>query len=96
MLNKKLTPILAGRTIKHTKTEANALHIELADGSKMKVKTSAAPADQLTGKEVKAVRQKGTSFSLDFTDGSSADVALAEETSSVMLRDKYGAMEYAD
>lgn len=96
MLNKKLTPIIAGRTIKRVKAEANALHVEFADGSTLKAKVSAAPADEFDGKEVKAVRQKSTSFSFDFTDGSSADVSLAEETSSVMLRDKDGVMEYAD
>jgi hypothetical protein len=42
------------------------------------------------------VRQKGTEFDLEFVDNSKAKITLAEETSSVMLRDKAGEMEYAD
>jgi len=52
-----------------------------------------------TGKAVgttKAVRQQGTTLDLDFEGGGTLQIPLAEETSSVMVRDKSGVMEYAD
>jgi len=96
MRNQKLTPILAGRTVKHTKLTDAVLQIKFDDGSVMKIKTGAPFKDSITGKKVKAVRQKATEFDLDFADGTSVAITLAAETSSVMLRDKAGAMEYAD
>jgi hypothetical protein len=47
-------------------------------------------------RKVKAVRQKATEFDLDFVDNSTAKITLAAETSSVMLRNKAGELEYAD
>ena len=96
MRNQKLTPILAGRTVKHTRQTGGVLQIEFDDGSVMKIKTGAPFSDQIAGRTVKAVRQRATEFDLDFTDGTSAKITLAEETSSVMLRDREGVMEYAD
>ena len=54
---------------------------------------AAAPA---TGKKIKKVRQKGTEFDLDLEDGTTWTIHLAEATSSVMLRDQAGKLEYAD
>ena len=96
MRNQKLTPILAERIVKQTKHTDGVLQIKFDDGSVMKIKTGAPFKDSITGKKVKAVRQKATEFDLDFADGTSAAITLAEETSSVMLRDKAGTMEYAD
>ena len=96
MRNQKLTPILAGRTVKHTKQTGGVLQIEFDDGSVMKIKTGAPFKDSIAGKKVRAVRQKATEFDLDFADGTSSAITLAAETSSVMLRDKAGTMEYAD
>ena len=70
------------------------LQIKFDDGSVLKIKTGAPFKDSITGKTVKAVRQKATELDLDFTDGTSAKIILAEQTSSVMLRDKAGALEY--
>ena len=52
--------------------------------------------DSIAGRTVKSVRQKANEFDLGFTDGTTAAITLAEETSSVMLRDHKGALEYAD
>ncbi len=49
-----------------------------------------------TGGTVKSVMQGETTMTLQFEDGSKMDVPLQEATSSVMLRDKAGVMEYAD
>jgi|SRR5215510_5237450 len=96
MLNKKLTPIIVGRVVKRTTQTDGALLIEFDDRSVMKIKLGASFTDSIAGRAVRAVRQKANEFDLDFTDGTTAAIKLAEETSSVMLRDKAGVMEYAD
>jgi len=96
MLNRKLTPIIAGRSVKSVLQDEAALHIEFEDGSVMKIKNGAPFTDTITGKKVKAIRQKAIEFNLDFSDGTSAEIILAEETSSVMLRRGTGELEYAD
>ncbi len=94
--NQKLTPLLAGRTIQSASQSDNVLTVTFTDGSTMKIKTGApGPAGSLPGHTVKAVRQTGTVMNLDL-DGSTATIRLAEATSSVMLRDAKGVMEYAD
>ena len=96
MLNRKLTPIIAGRAVKSAKQTDGVLQIEFDDGSVMKIKTGVPFTASIAGRTVKAVRQKATELDLDFADGTSSAITLAEETSSVMLRDKAGVLEYAD
>jgi hypothetical protein len=43
-----------------------------------------------------AVRQEGAVLHLDFADGSTMQVKLADPASSVMVRDKDDKLEYAD
>ena len=63
----------------------------------MRVKTAASNSNSAaTGGKVTKVRQEGMTLSLDLDGGSSVTIQTAEETSSVMLRDKAGKMEYAD
>ena len=50
----------------------------------------------LAGRVVKAIRQTGAALDIDFADGSTVHIKLAEATSSVMVRDNEGKMEYAD
>ncbi len=96
-LNRKLTPIIAGRTVKSAVQADTVLSIGFGDGSTLRIKTAGAGAAAIpTGGTVKAVRQKADVFNLDFADGSSAKITLAEATSSVMLRNGAGALEYAD
>jgi hypothetical protein len=45
---------------------------------------------------VKGVRQGGNTLEIEFEDSSKLSITTVESTSSVMVRDKNGAMEYAD
>ena len=95
--NQKLTKIIAGRTISGTSQADNILSITFDDGSVMKIKVAPAGTnDATTGGKVLKVQQEGTVLCLVLTDGSSVKIETAEATSSVMLRDKSGKLEYAD
>ena len=94
--NHKLTHLLQGRTISGTGNSGGALVISFNDGSKMTVQTAGSSNSASTGGTIKDVRQQGTTLSLDFTGGGTLEIPTAEETSSVMVRDKNGTMEYAD
>jgi hypothetical protein len=96
-LNRKLTPILAGRTIQVVSPSEEAVDITFSDGSVAHVKIAKpVSADPLLNRTVKKVRQRGDLMDLDFEDGSFAEIKLAEATSSVMLRDRDNKLEYAD
>ena len=47
-------------------------------------------------RRIENVRQEGAMLYLDFADGSTMQIMLAGPTSSVMVRDKDGKLEYAD
>lgn len=80
------------------------MSLSFDDGSKAVIKTGAETSGttsnksipEAKGKTIKSVQQKGATMTLAFEDGTSAEIALAEATSSVMVRDKAGAMQYAD
>jgi hypothetical protein len=59
-----------------------------------------APNHKLTnvikGRKVQAVQQSDTDLVLQFEDGSTVRIKLAEPASSVMVRDAQNKMEYAD
>ena len=63
------------------------------DQSNMKIKT-AGPATILPGGKVKSVQEAKAEFKIDFEDGSSATLCLADPGSSVAVRDKNNAVEY--
>ncbi len=94
--NHKLTSLLQGRTLAGTSNANSALTISFTDNSKMTVQTAGSSNSASTGGTVKAVRQQGTTLSLDMENGDTLEIPLAEETSSVMVRDAGGTMEYAD
>jgi hypothetical protein len=50
----------------------------------------------IAGRAISTVRQEAAVLHLDFADGSSLQVKLADPGSSVMVRDKDGKLEYAD
>ena len=59
------------------------------------------PANQklthtISNRQVEKVRQDGDTLRLDFADGSTMEIKLAGPTSSVMVRDKEGKLEYTD
>ncbi len=94
--NHKLTSVLKGRTITGTGNSNGALTVHFDDGSQMTVQTTGSSNSAATGGTVAAVRQRERRLDLDFTGGGTLEIPLAEETSSVMVRDKNNAMEYAD
>ena len=96
--NHKLTKILKGRTISGTAQSAdNVLTITFTDGSKLTVKTAPASTNTAaTGGTIDKVRQQNTEFDLDLQGGGTIAITTAEATSSVLLRDKDGKLEYAD
>jgi hypothetical protein len=96
-LNRKLTPLIAGRTVKSAAQADAVLSIGFTDGSTLRIKTAGAgPVAIPPGGAVKAVRQRADVMNLDFADGSSLEIKLAEATSSVMVRNSAGALEYTD
>lgn len=94
--NHKLTKVLLGRTLSKTSNAGNVLTVGFDDGSTMTVKTAGSSNSASTGGKIKAARQQDTTLELDFESGGSLPITLAEATSSVMVRDKNHALEYAD
>ena len=92
--NQKLTKVIAGRTIKAVTTEPGSVLVSLfEDQSNMKVKL-AGPATIPPGGKIKSVHEAKADFKIEFEDGSSATLSLANPGSSVAVRDKNNAVEY--
>jgi hypothetical protein len=91
--NQKLTKVIAGRTINAATVEPGGVLVLFDDESRMKIKT-AGPATISPGGKVKSVQETRAEFKIDFEDGSSATVCLADPGSSVAVRDKNNAVEY--
>ncbi len=97
--NHKLTALLKGRVISGTSDKDGVKTLSFADGSKMTVKTAPSNANSAsTGGAVAKVRQsvEPPVLSLDMDAGTTTEIALAEATSSVVLRSKDDTLEYAD
>jgi hypothetical protein len=97
--NRKLTPIIAGRSIAQIGWDGPTAILHFDDGSVMRIRTPAAPATNAppaTLGKVRAVRQSLEAIAFDLDNGATIQIPLAEATSSVMLRDAKGALEYAD
>jgi hypothetical protein len=95
--NKKLTPLLAGRTIKVIQQRNTGLDVVFVDDSVLTIKTAATVGnEQWQNRTIKKVRQKDTLLNLDFVDQATLAIPLTESTSSVLLRDHKGVLEYAD
>lgn len=94
--NHKLTSLIKGRTISGTANADDVLTVSFTDGSQMTVQTQSSANSAATGGTIKAVQQSGTTLALLCEDGSTQTIETAEETSSVMVRDKDHTMEYAD
>ena len=91
--NQKLTKVIVGRTVKVATVEPGRVLVLFDDQSKMKIKT-AGPATIPPGGKVKAVQETKAEFKIDFEDGSSATLCLADPGSSVAVRDKNNPVEY--
>jgi hypothetical protein len=91
--NQKLTKVLVGRTIKTVMTEPGSVLVLFDDQSSMRIKT-AGSATILPGGKVKSVQEAKAEFKIEFEDGSSATLCLADPGSSVAVRDENNAVEY--
>jgi hypothetical protein len=91
--NRKLTKIIAGRTINAATTEPGSVLVLFDDQSSMKIKTTGAAAVSL-GSKVKPVHEAKADFRIEFEDGPSATLCLANSGSSVAVRDRNNAVEH--
>jgi hypothetical protein len=91
--NRKLTKVIAGRTVKATTLEPGGVLVLFDDRSNMKIKTTEAATIPPGGK-IKSVHEAKSEFKIEFEDGSSATLPLADPGSSVAVRDKNNAVEY--
>jgi hypothetical protein len=91
--NQKLTKVIGGRTVKAATVEPSAVLVVFDDESRMKIKI-AGPATVPSGGKVKSVHEAKAEFKIDFEDGSSVTLCLADPGSSVAVRDKNHAVEY--
>jgi hypothetical protein len=91
--NQKLTKVIAGRTIKAATIEPGGVLFLFDDQSSMKIKTTTAPALSPGGK-IKSVHEAKAELKIEFEDGSTATVQLADPGSSVAVRDRNNVVEY--
>jgi hypothetical protein len=91
--NQKLTKVIAGRTVQGATVEPGGVLVLFDDQSNMKIKT-AGPATIPPGGKIKSVHEAKAEFKIDFEDGSSATLSLADPGSSVTVRDKSNGVEY--
>jgi hypothetical protein len=75
--NQKLTKLIAGRTVKATTAEPGSVLVLFDDQSNMKIKT-AGPATIPPGGKIKAVQETKADFKIEFENGSSATLRLAD------------------
>ena len=75
--NQKLTKVIAGRTVKATTVEPGGVLVVFDDQSNMKIKT-AGRATIPPGGKVKSVHEAKAEFKIEFEDGSSATLSLAD------------------
>ncbi len=95
--NRKLLSVIKGRTITSIDRDGSVAQVRFKDGSVMTVHLAGESAPKLAAPgAVAKVRQQGTHLSIDLDPGGTLDFDTAEATSSVMLRDKAQALEYAD
>ena len=79
--------------MKVTTVEPGGVLVLFDDQSNMKIKT-AGPATIPPGGKVKSVHEAKAEFKINFEDGSSATLFLADPGSSVAVRDNNNAVEY--
>ena len=93
--NKKLTKLLAGRTVQHAVSTDGSLTLSLDDGSTLTVQTAPGSVNQVaTGSKLLKVREDGANLNLDLADESTIALTLVKPGNSVVLRDKMNKAEY--
>jgi hypothetical protein len=85
--------VIAGRTVKASTIQPGSVLVLFDDESRMKIKT-AGPATIPQGGKIKSVCETKALFIVEYEDGSSATLFLADPGSSVAVRDKNNAVEY--
>jgi len=75
--NQKLTKVIADRTIKAVTSEPGSVLVLFDDQSNMKVKI-AGPATIAPGGKIKSVHEAKADFKIEFENGSSATLFLAD------------------
>ena len=91
--NRKLTKVIAGRTVQAATVEAGSVLVLFDDQSSMKIKTAGAAAVS-PGSKVKSVHEAKAEFKIEFEDRSSVTFCLADPGSSVAVRDENNRVEY--
>ncbi|MGA8660392.1 MAG: hypothetical protein WB586_30110 [Chthoniobacterales bacterium] len=92
--NHKLTNVIQGRTVQRSTAEPGKLLIEFDDQSTMKLKTAGIADIFPPGGKIKAIQEDGADFTLQFEEGSSVNLRLADPGSSVAVRDENNRVEY--
>jgi hypothetical protein len=83
--NRKLTKVIAGRTVKAVTTEPGSVLVLFDDHSSMNIKIAGDVAVSPASK-VKSAHEAQADFKIDFEDGSSATLCLADPGSSAAVR----------
>ena len=91
--NQKLTKVIAWPNSESCNGPGRKCLVLFDDQSSMKIKTTE-PAMIPPGGKVKSVQEAKAEFKIDFEDGSSATLCLADPGSSIAVRDKNDAVEY--
>ena len=95
MRNQKLTKVIKGRTVRSATVEHERLIVVFDDHSIMTVKTAPGLAAAISaGAKVKAVLEDAVECTLQFEDGSSVTVKLANPGASVAVRARNSVVEY--
>ena len=93
--NKKLTKVIVGRTIQSAVPADRSLTLTLDDGSTLAIKTAPGnPNTVPTGGKLLKAREDGSELDLDFADGSTVKLTLADPGNSLAMRDKNHKVEY--
>ena len=95
--NKKLSALLAGRTVDNTSTAGKEMRIKFADDSQLIIQLGEGTEEPpFHGDVVEGIVQNGIIFTLNMVDGRSRRILLEDACSSVMLRNKNNQVEYTD
>jgi hypothetical protein len=93
--NQKLTTVIKGRTVQSATVEPERLVVVFNDHSTMTVKTVPGLAVAISiGARIKAVLEDADECTLQFADGASVTVKLANPGASVAVRARNSAVEY--
>ena len=92
--NQKLTAVIKGRSVRSASGEPGKLVVVFDDHSTMTVKTAGLATSISTGGKIKAVLDDRDECTLQFEDGSSATLRVADSGASIALRDRGNAVEY--